>query len=280
MFAAIRRALVFRDLRFRRRVACQWAHGAAIHLDRDRGFEVAPPGRFAEAAEVVQSARDLAAEFGPEENWDRAPRAVGGYSIGLLDPRELTRESAFIRFILRPDIIASAAEYLGVVPVLSSVQVWYSRFDGRGANRGRLFHLDPEDVSAMRVFVYCSDVDSTEGPLVVLPARASDAIQRALNVRCGGTFLPLSDEKIGAFIQPTDLSRVIGPAGTVVLIDTCRCYHYGSRVESAASRTFAVFTLLAPSALVLPIDYRPALPLTHLATPDSPLLERLVLGAG
>jgi hypothetical protein len=65
----------------------------------------------------------------------------------------------------------------------------------------------------------------------------------------------------------------------VALVDTSRCFHYGSRVpQSSPPRIVAVFQFALPSAFSVPSDPHKRGVLRNLATPEMSELERLVLG--
>ena len=73
--------------------------------------------------------------------------------------------------------------------------------------------------------------------------------------------------------------RFTGDSGDVLIADTDRCFHLGSR-EGKAPRRVLVIQYYSPFAFVLPHRWDRALPLAHLAArPEFNATERLVLGA-
>jgi hypothetical protein len=71
----------------------------------------------------------------------------------------------------------------------------------------------------------------------------------------------------------------VGPAGTVAVVDTSRCFHYGSRVaEDASPRLVTVLQYLSPFSFRVSRDRKRAAPYGHVAQATSSALERLVLG--
>ena len=54
------------------------------------------------------------------------------------------------------------------LPVLTYANVWYSPVLEEVAERRIALHLDHEDLRQMKVFIYCSDVDDSAGPMYLL----------------------------------------------------------------------------------------------------------------
>jgi hypothetical protein len=169
--------------------------------------------------------------------------------------------------------------YLGVVPVLNTVDVWHSRSVGGDPRSSQLFHLDNADVSQIKLFVHCTDVADTSGPLSVLDAARSRRLAKKTGYRIGDG--RISDERAGEVLgEAAEPIRLTGPAGTAHFVDTSRCFHFGSRVErDSPARTVAMFQYLTPYAFAFTRDHREEAPHRRLATAELPELQRLVLGA-
>jgi hypothetical protein len=81
-------------------------------------------------------------------------------------------------------------------------------------------------------------------------------------------------------VTPADYHPIVGPPGTVCLVDTTLCFHFGSRVEAGVGpRLVTMIQYLAPSSFMLPRDHRAGSPFQHLGGRDLPRLQQLVLGA-
>src|SRR5688572_7044026 len=221
-----------------------------LHIPSEVGFVVAPADRFGEAAAIVAEAREALARFDagappPGKNRKR-------FLQNVLDASTLTLDSAVIQFALRSDVLAAVSEYLGVVPLLSTIAVYHSDTVEEAPKSSQLYHCDGDDVTQIKVFVYCSHVDDGSGPLTVLDA----ATTRAVQVRTGYEFRErLTDEQVREAVSDAKEHAILGSPGTTVLLDTSRCFHFGSRVApSAPPRLVTMVQYQTPYSFMLPAD--------------------------
>lgn len=167
-----------------------------------------------------------------------------------------------MRFALQDAIVRLATAYLGEVPYLSSVQIFQSLSTGQTDRWGesQLWHLDHEDSTTVKVWVYLSDVPDVEhGPFTFLPLADSRKVKDG--------FFPgrLSDEALVAQGVADRAVQVKGPRlATAFYVDSSRCYHLGSRVHPGCYRvvyeaTFVTHASLYPieSGIRLGLDISP-----------------------
>jgi hypothetical protein len=257
----------------RQKVAREWADRAGFEITRSAGFRIFQPGRFAEADEVVAESQRLAAAAG-----DIAARSANKpFMVPILQSAKLPRDSAYLRFASRPDVVAAVARYLGMVPILTSIEVYYSAFRDVALASSQLFHCDQDDTSQIKVYILCTEVDEKNGAMLLLGADTSRIVRRALRYEYRNR---ATDEEVFDAVGDRDRHLMVGPPGTVAFVDTSRCFHYGSRVrEGAPPRLVAVFQYLSPFSFRVSRDRKRAAPYGHAALPTSSDLERLVLGA-
>jgi hypothetical protein len=273
-YAGARRLVAFPTLLARRRSARRCAANADFDIPRNDGYRLLSAGRFAEAEEIVKAARELSDRF---EGQLPVSRSGKSFMVPLLDQRSLTRESAYIRFALRPDVVAAVAGYLGVVPVLGHIDVYYSSSADKRMISSKLFHCDGDDTSQIKVFILCSDVGPDNGPTVVMDAATSKQVRRTVRYAYRGR---VTDEAVRQAVGERQFQAIIGPPGTVGFVDTSRCFHYGSRVkDDAVPRLVTIIQFLTPFSFMLPHDYRRGALYRHLATSACTELDRAVLGA-
>jgi hypothetical protein len=197
----------------------------------------------------------------------------------MVEPEAETLGSPFVRFALDPAILGPVCDYLGVLPVLRYVDVWYSRHVPGPATKSQLWHCDNAEVSQVKVFVHCSDVEPTSGPLTVVNASTSRRLMRELDYEFKGPKSRVGDEVMDDKAPPAERARFTGQAGTAVFVDTSRCFHLGSRVsEEGPPRLVTIFQYVTPWAFSFEGDYRPHLPFRDLAADAATPAERLVLG--
>jgi hypothetical protein len=278
LFEGLRRTISLPTILQRKAAARAIQADATFQIDRDTGFLVFPPDSFPESRVIVEATR------GMEENVDLtrkglSKKARDGVMVPLLDKTTLTLDSPLIQFALRPDVIAAVSSYLGIVPVLTHVNVHYSSPATPEPKLSQLFHCDGEATSQVKIFVLCTEVTPASGPLTLLDAATSDAVRERVGYHYGDR-LRDTDKRVTKLLAPEKCHPVIGVPGTMCFVDTARCFHFGSRVErEAGARLVAMIQYLPPACFELPRDHRQAAPFRHLATPAHTHAQQLVLGA-
>ena len=265
-----RRGLQLPTFLTRRSVAATMAPSPGLEIPRDGGFRIFPPGRFPEARDVVADAQAAADGVDP-----RTLTATKPFMLGLLGDKPLERDSSYLRLALRPDIIAAVSNYLGVVPILTHVNVYYSASMASEYSSSQLLHCDCDDVSQVKVFVLCSEVTPENGPLVIMGADTSTALRRRVHYEYRNR---VTDEE-AAFLGDRDRHAVVGASGTVCFVDTSRCFHFGSRVQQGATRRLVVMIqYLSPFSFMISRDRERSAPYRGAIRPGASEIERLVLG--
>src|SRR3990167_2873728 len=168
----------------------------------------------------------------------------------------LLQSPEIMKFALDPTILASVAQYLGELPILSAVKLLHSAPIQGPLSGSQLYHCDHDDEFQVKVFLHISDVDQQSGPLTVLPARASLDMRERLGYVYGGEQGHISDEKLDQEFVKKNQVELLGPAGTLALVDTAQCFHFGSRVATKERFIFYLHFVSYTSFL-----YHPAAPL-------------------
>jgi hypothetical protein len=279
----------------RRRFARSLQPDLRLAVDESNGYRVLQPGTLELADAVAAAAHARCAELGLDnlegrqlDEFSSAPadgKAAwtinGGRIARLLDRETLSLQSPWLRFALHPDLLTAVSAYLGVVPVLSAMDFWVS-LPSIKLTGSQTFHCDWADDRQIRVFVYATDVTEENGPLIVVDAAQSSAIRQAINYRFdgrhGGAFV--SDEAIAESAGDSDCHPIVGPRGTVALLDTCRCFHCGSRLQPGAGpRVVTMFQYSRPGSFFLPLKYTRKAPFRKYADSHSlSHLQQLALG--
>ena len=167
------------------------------------------------------------------------------YLVSILPDTGLKKESEILKLAATPWMVKTVGTYLGCLPVLTYVNVWYSRPNDRKAQveGSQMWHLDHEDLRQIKVFVYCGDVDEQSGPLKVVNAKNSLEHIRNLRYRTTSQSKRLQDDIIPVSQQIT----LTGKQGSMALVDTSRCFHLGSR-EMKKPRLVISLQYLGPQA--------------------------------
>ena len=273
VYTAVRRvARYWRD--GERRAALRALPDPAWRIASARGFEVFPPGAFAEIPQLIADANASLALF--EKTGTPATASRKRFLVPVQDPATVTLDSAVMRFALREDVLNAVSRYLGVVPFLSTISVLFSDVVKGAPTSSQLHHCDGDDVTQVKVFVYCSDVDPGSGPLTLLPADDSQRVRRSVGYQYRQR---LTDEQVAGVVGSGREVPVLGPAGTAVFVDTSRCFHYGSRVAAEAPpRLVTMIQYQTPFSFMVPTHEQQTLAFRRLIGPQLSPLQRLVLG--
>jgi hypothetical protein len=273
MYTAFRRAeRYWRD--GDRRTVYRQLPAPAWSLPDARGFATFAPGTFDEIPAIVADAR--ASLERSEREGLPATASRKRFLVPVQDPATLTLESAAMRFALREDVLNAVSRYLGVVPFLSTISVLFSDVVKGAPTSSQLHHCDGDDVTQVKVFVYCSDVDRRSGPLTILPADDSQRVRRGVAYQYRQR---LTDQQVAGVVGDGREVPILGPSGTSVFVDTSRCFHYGSRVANdAPPRLVTMIQYQTPYSFMLPTPAQQTLAFRRLIEPRLSRLQRLVLG--
>jgi hypothetical protein len=256
------------------RLAAELAERSELAIPLERGYLSVPPGTLdPDVAAIVEQAGGLIDSIGHDALLEQGTK--GGFiARGFLPEESLLLGSPYLYFALDERVVGPVAAYLGVVPVLTDVDVWYSAHHPKAPKSSQLWHLDHADTTQIKVWIHVDEIDALGGPLTVLPADGSTRVAEANDYDFGDSYR-LADDAVPA----EECVALAGPAGTVDFVDTSRCFHFGSRVDAEGRpRRIAVFQYLTPYSFKF-ADHRNQAGFRHLASSDSTSLERLVLGA-
>ena len=170
----------------------------------------------------------------------------------LLAPDELDVYPGILDFLMSSEVIATAAEAMGTMPVMAQnlphgVRMFEStdRFNSQSTyEASQLFHRDIHSRPLIYVILLARDTSEANGPWHFLPQSVSDQASDALGYEKRGVPYYVTDERMAAV---TDLSQVIqftGRRGDVLFLDSSRCFHYGSR--DAVEPGYRVMYALTP----------------------------------
>ena len=149
-------------------------------------------------------------------------------SLGKDFFKEMLTIDDFINFPIYLDIaldekvLNSVLTTMGLIPHLESIDILYSLPTGELLQASQLWHKDVNDERIVKLFIYLEDCSKENGPFTFIPAKFSQNISSRL-----GHYV--TDKKIVESISKSEWRMVEGVAGTAFLIDTGRCYHFGSR---------------------------------------------------
>jgi hypothetical protein len=236
------------------------------------------PGELPLADEVIREANALIDSIGHEALVEDAGRKSKPYLVGgMVDRKSVGLDSPYLRFALSEEVLDSVAAYLGVVPVLFDFDVWYTLPSEHELKGSQKWHLDHDDLTQVKVWVYCSDVEPETGPLTALDAGRSTQLAEKVGYDMGEAYR-VPDEDVAAYEVAGEIEQLTGPKGTVYFVDTSRCFHMGGRLDTGATpRRTTHFQYVTPYSFTFG-DHRDEARFRHLADEGDDELTRLVLG--
>jgi hypothetical protein len=178
---------------------------------------------------LVETCRDIVAQRA-----DKAERTGKGFFAQLLTQQDLEAQPCFMQTALNPHIIEVLSRAYGIVPYLETIELLSSFPSGPAMNRSQLWHIDRTDSVVVKQLIYINDVGDDEGPFTLVPRQESRKVP---------SFAPhyLSDELLAVHCDMGRLIRFHGSAGARALVDTGRCYHFGSRVRKPRHALFIYY---------------------------------------
>jgi hypothetical protein len=147
---------------------------------------------------------------------------------------QLSSYPAFYKFATSSDMIKIISDYLQTVPILINYEIF--RSDGMddevAVYKKNRFHYDVIDNKAVRVVVHISDITDADGPFSFIGLSDSNKATTTLNYGTDkGLTIVEDDDLFNAIGGKDKLVKSIGPAGTVLFVDTANCFHFGSRIR-------------------------------------------------
>jgi hypothetical protein len=202
----------------------------------------------------------------------------------LVEVKDLDRWRSFLDFVTSPELVATAADYLGFIPALSVTLPTGVRLVESGKHLDSLahlpprdsqvFHIDPYDHPMVYVIVLLRDCTPEMGPFTFLPASASARAAKELDYWSRGRPYRLSDEEIYSVVDEREKIELTYPRGTVLFVDTSRCFHYGAR-NGEVPRFQMMFGLTSVCRCDFSETYMPTF--SYTVQPDDTRLRKLVL---
>ena len=174
--------------------------------------------------EALEVCRRLAAERGNTKDERFNPYSLAG-------KQELLELPEVRNFLYSEPLIDLACEYLGTYPQITSVDLLESRPREGGPQASQNYHLDNIAERVVRLVLHVSDVGTTNGPFTYYPESVSDRLGRKVRYQWRLDHPEVSLEELEQAADEAVPLQATGEHGSILLVDTCRCFHYGSRVE-------------------------------------------------
>jgi len=172
----------------------------------------------------------------------------------ILVQEDLPRFPSFLNFILSSEVLTTVSNYLGFIPRLSTTIPPGVRFVESSINgqeqpgvyqHSQIHHLDLHDNPLVYVIVLLRDVTPQSGPFTFLSETTSARACKALRYFSRNSKYRVTDEQMYSLVDRSEEKVMTYPRGTVLFLDSSRCFHFGSR-DATVTRYQMMYALLSP----------------------------------
>jgi hypothetical protein len=153
-----------------------------------------------------------------------------------MKPRDIIGSETVQRLLCEQNLITAGARYLNADPVLVSMVMWTSfPWPTADDSSAQLFHYDLDRSNFIKMFIYLTDVDDSNGPHVYVPNSHMDKPKDLL----GGE--RITDERLSVHYPADTWQTITGKKGTLFFADT-QGFHKGAQVHEG-SRSILQFNM-------------------------------------
>ena len=134
--------------------------------------------------------------------------------------------------IIADSFIDIVTKYLGTLPILDTFQMWYSPNDNEKSIGSQLLHRDGEDFKQVKIFIPIEEVKMENGPLHLINKKESEKLYKNLIKK---NLITRRNQKIDdKYTKEFNFTfhKILLNKDQCALVDTCACYHFGSRKSS------------------------------------------------
>ncbi|MBJ43623.1 MAG: hypothetical protein CMJ80_10190 [Planctomycetaceae bacterium] len=183
-------------------------------------------------------------------------RGGGGRSFfqQILSNEHLSRYPSILNFATSSDVLDVVIDHLKFIPALSvhkPLGVRLNESDKRFGpdtngqlSESQLFHCDYQCTPMVYVIVTLREVTLKSGPFCFLPLSASNQAIESLQYGKRGRPYRVTDEEMYKIVNRDKLFEFTYPAGSVLFLDSSRCFHYGSR-DSVVPRYLMMYAYVS-----------------------------------
>ena len=201
-------------------------------VDRTQGYRCFDAATFPGVDDLVASCTAAFDAMGGVESTENAKKP---FFTNILSEQDLGNHPVLIRFALSEPVLAAVTGYLGTVPRLKGIGLYYSP-PNETMRSSQLFHYDHDDDRQLKCFINILPVSEVNGPFTFLPKPVSDRVFATVGARyLKGRF---QDEDVLSVAEPGECRELLGPPGQGGFVDTSNCLHYGSRAREGARLAF------------------------------------------
>jgi hypothetical protein len=206
------------------------------------GFSATPALLNAVSDLLPESALALGPKVGDQGSLKPALQLRPAQFVTLTDYPE------FFLWGLESRLLNMMEAYIGLPVAYHGVNLRYDvGVDKPGSTQQ--WHRDGEDRRIGKLIVYLSDVGPDNGPFEYIPKSSTPSYQSFGHIYrkiLASGYSGISDEEMARAVPPSAWKSCLGPAGTVVFVDTRSVFHRGKPPRAERSALFYVYTSRQP----------------------------------
>ena len=202
-----------------------------------QGIVVAPSERFLTEA-GRQALREVASKVLATSRSEEVEAVVAGAAVGgerqkkfvvnlVSYPDGVPASDPVLKVALDTKLLEIVSAYLGLWPVLHSVDAWLNFPTENPPEISQLWHRDPEDLRLVKAFIYLNDVDDRCGPFTYIPGTHPFGAETAKSAKLERK-KRIPDDRMTRVFPPDSWRVCVGEANTMILADTLG-YHRGGK---------------------------------------------------
>lgn len=203
-------------------------HTPQTRMTRDKGYLLLDDNTIPELSAFIASGQRIY-----EQKKGQIAIPPGEPFTNILTAEEFRADEALWALAVSPTLIGILSDYLGSIPRLRYVQIWYSE-PVDTPFESMLYHLDRPYFGHLGLCINLIDTTAHQGPFTFLPRSATSQLRKAISYdhRYSLGKGRISDQEIASHVSANEIVSLIGPAGSAGIVDTSNCFHLGSRCES------------------------------------------------
>jgi len=134
-------------------------------------------------------------------------------------------------------MISTAANYMGIFPILTRVQVYHNIPRERGEVRGAMhWHRDTFGFKNLDFFMAVTDISDENGPFYTLEKKVKAgtflSFSNLVSTTKKGERGKVSSEEFFKYFKDEPFLKLTGSSGNAIFLDSFSCYHRGGFCKS------------------------------------------------
>lgn len=153
-------------------------------------------------------------EHGIQKNYDPHNPISNRYHLGY---QNICENEIVQQIYTDSSILALAQEYLGSLPVLLGVGMWWSTYKHKSEEQNmaaQLYHQDSDGVKWIKFFIYLKDVDEGAGPHCLVKGSHKKIPKKFWSAK------RYSDKEVEEWYGKENIKIQTGKKGTIIMVDT------------------------------------------------------------